>query len=53
VEAIAKAGGQAAAWRADISDKARIDLVVAEVIGAGAAWTSSSTTPGWTGWAPS
>ena len=33
VEAIAKDGGQAAAWRADISDKARIDLVVAEVIG--------------------
>jgi len=33
VEAIAKNGGQAAAWRADISDKARIDLVVAEVIG--------------------
>jgi len=32
VEAIAKDGGQAAAWRADISDKARIDLVVAEVI---------------------
>jgi len=33
VEAIAKDGGQAAAWRADISDKVRIDLVVAEVIG--------------------
>jgi 2-hydroxycyclohexanecarboxyl-CoA dehydrogenase len=33
VEAIAKDGGQGAAWRADISDKARIDLVVAEVIG--------------------
>ena len=33
VEAIAKDGGQAVAWRADISDKARIDLVVAEVIG--------------------
>ena len=32
VAAIAKDGGQAAAWRADISDKARIDLVVAEVI---------------------
>ncbi len=32
VDAIAKDGGQAAVWRADISDKARIDLVVAEVI---------------------
>ena len=32
VEAIAKNGGQAAAWRADISDKARIDRVVAEII---------------------
>jgi 2-hydroxycyclohexanecarboxyl-CoA dehydrogenase len=32
VDAIAKDGGHAAAWRADISDKARIDLVVAEVI---------------------
>ena len=32
VEAIAKDGGQAAAWRADISDKARIDQVVAEII---------------------
>jgi len=32
VSAIAKDGGQAAAWRADISDKARIDLVVAEVV---------------------
>jgi len=32
VEAIAKDGGQAAAWRADISDKARIDTVVAEII---------------------
>ena len=32
VEAIAKDGGQAGAWRADISDKARIDRVVAEVI---------------------
>jgi len=32
VEAIAKDGGQAAAWRADISDKARIDAVVAEII---------------------
>ena len=32
VAAIAKDGGQAEAWRADISDKARIDLVVAEVI---------------------
>jgi 2-hydroxycyclohexanecarboxyl-CoA dehydrogenase len=32
VEAIAKNGGQAAAWRADISDKARIDQVVAEII---------------------
>ena len=31
VEAIAKAGGEAGAWRADISDKARIDAVVAEV----------------------
>jgi 2-hydroxycyclohexanecarboxyl-CoA dehydrogenase len=32
VEAIAKDGEQAAAWRADISDKARIDAVVAEII---------------------
>jgi 2-hydroxycyclohexanecarboxyl-CoA dehydrogenase len=32
VEAIAKDGGQAAAWRADISDKARIDQVVAEIV---------------------
>ena len=32
VAAIAKDGGQAAAWRADISDKARIDQVVAEII---------------------
>ncbi len=32
VDAIAKDGVQAAVWRADISDKARIDLVVAEVI---------------------
>ena len=32
VETIAKDGGQAAAWRADISDKARIDQVVAEII---------------------
>ena len=32
-EAITKAGGQAGAWRADISDKARIDAVVAEVAG--------------------
>jgi 2-hydroxycyclohexanecarboxyl-CoA dehydrogenase len=32
VEAIAKAGGEARAWRADISDKARIDAVVGEVI---------------------
>jgi 2-hydroxycyclohexanecarboxyl-CoA dehydrogenase len=32
VEAIAKNGGQAGAWRADISDKARIDRVVAEII---------------------
>ena len=32
VEAIAKDGGQAAVWRADISDKARIDQVVAEII---------------------
>jgi 2-hydroxycyclohexanecarboxyl-CoA dehydrogenase len=32
VEAIAKNGGQAGAWRADISDKARIDGVVAEII---------------------
>ena len=32
VEAIAKDGGQAAAWHADISDKARIDQVVAEII---------------------
>ena len=32
VEAIAKDGGQAATWRADISDKARIDQVVAEII---------------------
>ena len=32
VEAIAKDGGQAAAWRADISDKSRIDQVVAEII---------------------
>jgi 2-hydroxycyclohexanecarboxyl-CoA dehydrogenase len=31
VEAIAKGGGDAGAWRADISDKARIDAVVAEV----------------------
>ena len=31
VEAIAKAGGEAGAWRADISDKGRIDAVVAEV----------------------
>src|SRR5215813_2972268 len=30
-EAIAKAGGEAGAWRADISDKARVDQVVAEV----------------------
>ena len=32
VEAIAKDGGQAAVWRADISDKARIDQVVAEIV---------------------
>ena len=32
VAAIANDGGQAAAWRADISDKARIDQVVAEII---------------------
>jgi 2-hydroxycyclohexanecarboxyl-CoA dehydrogenase len=32
VEAIAKGGGEAGAWRADISDKARIDAVVGEVI---------------------
>src|SRR4029450_1535770 len=32
VDAIVKEGGQAAAWRADISDKARIDQVVAEII---------------------
>jgi len=32
VEAIAKDGGPAAAWRADISDKARIDQIVAEII---------------------
>jgi len=32
VEAIAKDGGQAVAWRADISDKARIDQVVAEIV---------------------
>ena len=32
VEAITKDGGQAAAWRADISDKARIDQVVAEIV---------------------
>ena len=32
VEAIGKDGGQAAAWRADISDKARIDQVVAEIV---------------------
>src|SRR5512145_952876 len=32
VELVAKAGAEAAAWRADISDKARIDQVVAEVV---------------------
>jgi 2-hydroxycyclohexanecarboxyl-CoA dehydrogenase len=32
VAAIAKDGGEAAAWRADISDKARIDQVVAEIV---------------------
>ena len=32
VETIVKDGGQAAAWRADISDKARIDQVVAEIV---------------------
>jgi 2-hydroxycyclohexanecarboxyl-CoA dehydrogenase len=31
VEVVTKAGGEAAAWRADISDKARIDAVVGEV----------------------
>ena len=32
VAAIIAAGGEAAAWRADISDKARIDAVIAEVV---------------------
>jgi 2-hydroxycyclohexanecarboxyl-CoA dehydrogenase len=32
VEAIARAGGEAGAWRADISDRARIEAVVGEVI---------------------
>lgn len=32
VEAVARAGGEAGAWRADISDKTRIDQVVAEVV---------------------
>jgi 2-hydroxycyclohexanecarboxyl-CoA dehydrogenase len=32
VEAITKEGGQGAAWRADISDKPRVDAVVGEIL---------------------